>query len=46
MTAPDHMLKPFKNHLYQRGHPYMHKWSDGRGFPIPGQSYPTTRISV
>jgi hypothetical protein len=25
MTAPDHTLKPFKNHLHQRGHPYMHK---------------------
>lgn len=22
MTAPDHTLKPFKNHLHQRGHPY------------------------
>jgi len=25
MTAPDHTLAPFKNHLHQRGHPYMHK---------------------
>lgn len=23
MTASDHTLKPFKNHLHQRGHPYM-----------------------
>ena len=23
MTAPDHTLEPFKNHLHQRGHPYM-----------------------
>ena len=29
MTAPDHMLKPFKNHLHQRGHPYMHKSDEG-----------------
>ncbi len=27
MTAPDHTLAPFKNHLHQRGHPYMHKSS-------------------
>ena len=25
MTAPDHTLAPFKNHLHQWGHPYMHK---------------------
>ncbi len=25
MTAPDHTLKPFKKHLHQRGHPYVHK---------------------
>jgi len=25
MTAPDHTLAPFRNHLHQRGHPYMHK---------------------
>jgi len=24
MTAPDHTPAPFKNHLHQRGHPYMH----------------------
>jgi hypothetical protein len=29
MTAPDHTLKPFKNHLHQRGHPYMHKSREG-----------------
>jgi len=29
MTAPDHMLEPFKNHLHKRGHPYMHKAHDG-----------------
>jgi hypothetical protein len=29
MTAPDHTLKPFKNHLHQRGHPYMHKYLEG-----------------
>ena len=35
MTAPDHTLKPFKNNLHQRGHPYMHKSSDRRSFPFP-----------
>ncbi len=25
MTASDHTLKPFRNFLHQRGHPYMHK---------------------
>ena len=29
MTASDHTLKPFRNLLQQRGHPYMHKWVDG-----------------
>ena len=29
MTAPDHTLKPFKNHLHQRGHPYMHQSREG-----------------
>jgi len=44
MTAPDHTLKPFKNHLHQRGHPYMHKSADGRTAPFPGQSYPATFV--
>ena len=34
MTAPDHTLTPFKNHLHQRGHPYMHKSSDGGAVPF------------
>ena len=25
MTASDHTLKPFRNLLHQRGHPYMHR---------------------
>jgi hypothetical protein len=29
MTAPDHTLAPFKNHLHQWGHPYMHKSPEG-----------------
>ena len=44
MTAPDHTLKPFKNHLHQRGHPYMHKSGDGRTSPFPGQTYPATSV--
>ena len=44
MTAPDHTLKPFKNHLHQRGHPYMHKSGDGRSSPFPGQIYPATSV--
>jgi hypothetical protein len=45
MTAPDHTLKPFKNHLHQRGHPYMRKSADGRTSPYPGQTYPTTFVT-
>ena len=45
MTAPDHTLKPFKNHLHQRGHPYMHKSADGRTSPYPGQTYPTAFVT-
>ena len=45
MTAPDHTLKPFKNHLHQRGHPYMHKSADGRIFPSPGQTHPTASVT-
>ena len=41
MTAPDHTPAPFKNHLHQRGHPYMRKTGDGRGAPFPGRTYPT-----
>jgi len=27
MTAPDHAIKPIKNHLHEQGHPYMnHKY--------------------
>ena len=35
MTAPDHTLKPFKNHLHQRGHPYIHKSVDWQASPFP-----------
>jgi hypothetical protein len=45
MTAPDHTLKPFKNHLHQRGHPYMHKAFDGGDVPAAGQTYPTTFVT-
>ena len=45
MTAPDHTLAPFKNHLHQRGHPYMHKSCDGRGSPFPGQTHPTASVT-
>ena len=45
MTAPDHTLKRFKNHLHQRGHPYMHKSGDGRASPFPGQTYPATSVT-
>lgn len=45
MTAPDHAPKLFKNHLHQRGHPYMHKYADGRTAPIPGQTYPSTFVT-
>jgi hypothetical protein len=45
MTAPDHTLKPFKNHLHQRGHPYMHKSTDDRSYPFPGQSHPTASVT-
>ena len=44
MTAPDHMLKLFKNHLHQRGHPYMHKSAADRTSPFPGQIYPATSV--
>ena len=39
MTAPDHTLKPFKNHLHLRGHPYMHKSAEGQGPPFSGQTH-------
>lgn len=45
MTAPDHTLNPFKNHLHQRGHPYMHKSSDGKATPFPGHTYPTASVT-
>jgi hypothetical protein len=45
MTAPDHTLAPFKNHLHQKGHPYMRKSRDGRTSPIPGQTYPTASVT-
>ena len=41
MTAPDHTLKPFKNHLHQRGHPYMSQSGDGRISPFPVGTDPT-----
>lgn len=44
MTAPDHALKPFKNHLHQRGHPYMHKLAEGQSFPFARQTYPVTSV--
>jgi hypothetical protein len=45
MTAPDHTLKPFKNHLHQRGHPYMHKSAEGRSSPFLRQTYPATSVT-
>jgi hypothetical protein len=45
MTAPDHTLKPFKNHLHQRGHPYMHKSGDGKATPFHGHTYPTASVT-
>ena len=45
MTAPDHTLEPFKNHLHQRGHPYMHKASEGRGPPFPGRICTTLSVT-
>ena len=45
MTAPDHTLKPFKNHLHQRGHPYMRKWDEGRSAPSLGQTYPARCVT-
>jgi hypothetical protein len=44
MTAPDHTLKPFKNHLHQRGHPYMTKSADGQTSPFPGRIHPTASV--
>lgn len=44
MTAPDHTLAPFKNHLHQRGHPYMHKSAEGWSSPFPGQTYPVASV--
>ena len=45
MTAPDHTLKPFKNHLHQWGHPYMNKSADDWNAPIPGQTYPKAFVT-
>ena len=45
MTAPDPTPKPFKSHLHQRGHPYMHKSGDRRTSPFTGQTYPTTSMT-
>ena len=45
MTAPDHTLKPFKDHLHQRGHPYMHKSTDGQGSPFPGRTYALASVT-
>jgi hypothetical protein len=41
MTASDHTLKPFRNLLHQRGHPYMHKSFEVRASPFSRQTYPT-----
>ncbi len=45
MTASDHTLKPFRNLLHQRGHPYMHKSGDGRSSPFPRDTYPETVVT-
>jgi hypothetical protein len=45
MTAPDHTLAPFKNHLHQWGHPYMRKSADERISPFPRQIYPTAFVT-
>ena len=45
MTAPDHTPAPFKNHLHQRGHPYMRKTGNGRSAPFPGRTYPTASVT-
>ena len=44
MIALDHTLAPFKNHLYQRGHPCMRKSADGRFSPYPRRIYPTALV--
>jgi hypothetical protein len=45
MTAPDHTLAPFKNHLHQRRHPYMRKSADERFSPFHRRLHPTDFVS-
>jgi transposase len=43
--ALDHTLAPFKNHLHQWGHPYMHKLAVGQESPFPRRIYPTAFVT-